>query len=169
MEPDRINPPFTFFRNKIHYSEHRGKVVELFYNKKNKRKNLQKGESRGSQIGEPPYPTWSDIFAVTIGLNWFFDCNTGPSCLKVGQRYPLDKSLSGELPPYFYWCKEFISRGLVFAISISRYEKRALNFAIQAFSTFFDRVRSGCEHSASLISVNLQTNVAARYDRTVVI
>ena len=52
---------------------------------------------------------------------------------------------------------------------MSRYEKRALNFAIEAFSTFFDRVRSGCEHSASLISVNLQTNVAARYDRTVVI
>ena len=30
-----------------------------------------------------------------------------------------------------------ISRGFIFAISIGKYEKRALNFAIEAFSTSF--------------------------------
>ena len=82
MEPDRINPSLPIFPQQNSPLRTQRKSYRI--NKKNKRKNLQKGESRGSQIGEPPYQTWSDIFAVTIGLNWFFDCNTGPSCLKVG-------------------------------------------------------------------------------------
>ena len=35
-----------------------------------------------------------------------------------------------------FW-RDSISRGFIFAISVGKYEKRALNFAIQAFSTSF--------------------------------
>ena len=45
------------------------------------------------------------------------------------------------LLPYWYLISRFwrgnISRGFIFALSIGKYEKRALNFAIEAFSTSF--------------------------------
>ena len=51
-------------------------------------------------------------------------------------RKELEKSI-----PHWYLISRFwrgnISRGFIFAISIGKYEKRALNFAIEAFSTSF--------------------------------
>ena len=45
-----------------------------------------------------------------------------------------------------------------------------LNLLINTFSIgFFERARSGCEHSASFKRVNMQNKHGARYDRTIVI
>ena len=43
------------------------------------------------------------------------------------------------------------------------------NLSLRGSVGSFDRARSGCEHSASFKSDNMQTNMAAQYDRTIVI
>ena len=64
-------------------------------------------------------------------------------CDSFGFSFMISKVLEfiHSLIPYWYLISRFwrgnISRGFIFAISIGKYEKRALNFAIEAFSTSF--------------------------------
>ena len=70
------------YESDLRSNEHYLSSSENMAWKKWVRKNgiYKKEKAEEAKIGEPPYPTWSDIFVVTIGLNWFFDGNTGPSC-----------------------------------------------------------------------------------------
>ena len=71
------------------------------------------------------------------GLNGNSNANL---CDAGAVLYQLSYQANWELP-YWYLISRFwrgnISRGFIFAISIGKYEKRALNFAIEAFSTSF--------------------------------
>ena len=62
---------------------------------------------------------------------------------------------------WMLWCKDtkYLIRLFIFMRLLDKFQLK------EALYCFFDRARSGCEHSASFKNVNMQTNMTARCNR----